>query len=120
LSRVSHEQVEEFYVLTWESPKEMIFEMPVRVSSRARLFGCSRRRLDRRRSINLGRLVFLTKEVVAKEGTRRLPSSSAMIAASSPSKRERLDRSSDASRVSRSLSRSRSNFFLAANRERVC
>ena len=23
-------QVEEFYVLTWESPKEMIFEMPVR------------------------------------------------------------------------------------------
>ena len=30
-----NEQVEEFYVLTWESPKEMIFEMPVRVSSRA-------------------------------------------------------------------------------------
>ena len=25
-----NEQVEEFYVLTWESPKEMIFEMPVR------------------------------------------------------------------------------------------
>ena len=28
-----NEQVEEFYVLTWESPKEMIFEMPVRPSA---------------------------------------------------------------------------------------
>ena len=31
-----NEQVEEFYVLTWESPKEMIFEMPVRPSAERR------------------------------------------------------------------------------------
>jgi hypothetical protein len=29
-SLISQSQVEEFYVLTWEAPKEMIFEMPVR------------------------------------------------------------------------------------------
>ena len=29
-SFLSPSQVEEFYVLTWEAPKEMIFEMPVR------------------------------------------------------------------------------------------
>jgi len=38
-------QVEEFYVLTWEAPKEMIFEMPVRVrASRRRVFLRARRR----------------------------------------------------------------------------
>jgi hypothetical protein len=36
--------VEEFYVLTWESPKEMIFEMPVRTpaSVQFRFFGFDR------------------------------------------------------------------------------
>ena len=43
--RCSRPQVEEFYVLTWEAPKEMIFEMPVRVrASRRRVFFRARRR----------------------------------------------------------------------------
>jgi hypothetical protein len=99
----------------------MIFEMPVRVSSRAqiRLFGWSRRRLvDRRRSINLP--VWFFNERGGRE--RRHASTSVVVRDDRgfvAVTRERLDRSSDASRVSRA-SLSRSNFFLAANRERVC
>ena len=46
-SFLSPSQVEEFYVLTWEAPKEMIFEMPVRNFSLPDPRGITARRRSR-------------------------------------------------------------------------
>ena len=102
LSRVSHEQVEEFYVLTWESPKEMIFEMPVRVSSRAQKGFSVGRVVD---STAVDRSAFPFGFFNERGGRERRHASTSVVVRDDRGfvavTRERLDRSSDASRVSR-------------------